>query len=234
MALRNQPYLPLYVKDFLTDEKLIECSAETTGVYIRLMCIMHNAQDYGQLKLSDKYNDKDIIKNYADMLTKQMPYSYEVIYRSLEELLREKVVFFMKNILTQKRMYNDGILSRNRAKAGSIGGKHTKQNLSKTSSKSEANTEYININEIDIDIEYYKLTNNIIELFNEYITLRKKNKLSNSNTVIKRLLDKLLEYGKTEDEQKEIIEKAIIGNWKDFYEIDNKKKKEVVKYETVR
>ena len=43
MALRDQPYLPLYVQDFLTDEKLAECSAMATGVYIRLMCIMHKS-----------------------------------------------------------------------------------------------------------------------------------------------------------------------------------------------
>ena len=41
MALRDQPYLPLYVLDFLVDEKLAYCSAESTGVYIRLMCILH-------------------------------------------------------------------------------------------------------------------------------------------------------------------------------------------------
>lgn len=40
MALRDQPYLPLYVLDFLVDEKLAYCSAESTGVYIRLMCIL--------------------------------------------------------------------------------------------------------------------------------------------------------------------------------------------------
>lgn len=154
MALRNQPYLPLYVKDFLTDEKLIECSAEATGVYIRLMCIMHNSQDYGQLKLSDKYNDEDQIKNYSNMLVKQMPYAYEIIYKSLEELLKEKVIFFDKNILTQKRMFNDGKLSIERAKAGKKGGKHSKQNVSKTSSKSEANTE----NEIVVVID----NNNVI------------------------------------------------------------------------
>ena len=44
MALRDQPYIPLYVQDFMTDEKLSECSAESTGVYIRVMCIMHKSQ----------------------------------------------------------------------------------------------------------------------------------------------------------------------------------------------
>jgi len=50
MALRDQPYLPLYVQDFLTDEKLMECSAETTGVYIRLLCILHKQKEYGQMQ----------------------------------------------------------------------------------------------------------------------------------------------------------------------------------------
>lgn len=154
MALRNQPYLPLYVKDFLTDEKLIECSAEATGVYIRLMCIMHSSENYGQLKLSDKYNDEDQIKNYSNMLLKQMPYTYDIIYKSLEELLKEKVIFFDKKVLTQKRMFNDGLLSIERAKAGRMGGKHSKQNASKTTSKSEANTE----NEIVVVID----NNNVI------------------------------------------------------------------------
>ncbi len=54
MALRNQPYFPLYVQDFLTDEKLAECSAESTGVYIRLMCILHKSEEYGCILLKTK------------------------------------------------------------------------------------------------------------------------------------------------------------------------------------
>ncbi|MFA5407989.1 MAG: hypothetical protein WC343_04380, partial [Bacilli bacterium] len=93
MALRNQPYLPLYVQDFLTDEKLAECSAESTGVYIRLMCLMHKSEEYGiiLLKQKDKQNSKQI-NNFAYKLAKQMPYSTEVIEQSLSELLEENVL----------------------------------------------------------------------------------------------------------------------------------------------
>ena len=35
MALRNQPYIPLYVQDFLTDEKLNQCSPASQGIYIK-------------------------------------------------------------------------------------------------------------------------------------------------------------------------------------------------------
>lgn len=58
MALRDQPYLPLYVNDFLSDEKLNNCSAESTGVYIRLMCLMHKSNEYGVISLSDRQIEK--------------------------------------------------------------------------------------------------------------------------------------------------------------------------------
>src|SRR6185369_13426391 len=91
--LRDQPYLPLYIQDFLTDEKLIECSAQTTGFYVRLMCIMHKSEQYGQvlLKQKDKQNTEQI-KNFASKLAKQVPYSIDVVTSSLAELLAEGVL----------------------------------------------------------------------------------------------------------------------------------------------
>jgi hypothetical protein len=66
MALRDQPYIPLYIQDFLTDEKLIECSAQATGVYVRLMCIMHKSEDYGKILLRQKDKQKPKqIENFA-------------------------------------------------------------------------------------------------------------------------------------------------------------------------
>ena len=77
MALRNQPYLPLYVQDFLTDEKLRECSAQTVGVYIMIMCLMHKSQEYGKISLSkfDKRTD-NITNDFANKLMKHIPYPY--------------------------------------------------------------------------------------------------------------------------------------------------------------
>ena len=59
MALRNQPYFPLYVQDFMTDEKLNECSAKANGIYIRLMCIMHKSEEYGTILLKQKYKQNE-------------------------------------------------------------------------------------------------------------------------------------------------------------------------------
>ena len=93
MSRREQPYLPLYVMDFLTDEKLVECSAESTGVYIRLMCLMHKSEQYGAilLKQKDKQTGKQIY-DFACKLMRQMPYDIETIERSLTELLNEGVL----------------------------------------------------------------------------------------------------------------------------------------------
>ena len=108
MALRDQPYIPLYIQDFLTDEKLIECSAATTGVYVRLMCIMHKSDEYGKilLKQKDKQTDKQI-NNFALKVAKQLPYDLSVIISSLTELLDENVLYVEGDYLCQKRMISD-------------------------------------------------------------------------------------------------------------------------------
>ena len=126
MALRNQPYLPLYVQDFLTDEKLIECSALATGVYIKTMCVLHKSETYGTLllKQKDKQNDKQII-NFASKLAKFLPWDLLTIISGLEELLNEEVLVIDGDLLSQKRMIKDGNISDKRASAGSKGGKKT-------------------------------------------------------------------------------------------------------------
>ncbi|MDR1154009.1 MAG: hypothetical protein LBL04_04805 [Bacteroidales bacterium] len=122
MSLRNQPYLPLYVEDFLTDEKLIFCSAATTGVYIRLMCLMHKSEEYGKICYNKNNNKTDNkIDDFAGKLTKQMPYSFEEIRDALDELLRMEVIHFSGEKLIQKRMVKDGDLSEKRRKSGKKG-----------------------------------------------------------------------------------------------------------------
>lgn len=142
MALRDQPYLPLYIQDFLTDEKLIECSAQSTGVYVRLMCIMHKSEDYGKilLKQKDKQKGKQT-ENFALKLAKQMPYSEQVVFDSIVELLNEDVLYIEGDYLCQKRMIHDNELSQTRAKAGKKGGDFAQ---AKVKAKQEAKTEYEN------------------------------------------------------------------------------------------
>jgi len=128
MALRNQPYIPLYVQDVLTDEKLVECSASSHGVYLLLICILHKQENYGLLCLKQKY--KQIESKYlafASMLTKQMPFDTKTIQEGLTELHEERVIDLDDCTLFQKRMVKDGKLSLTRTESGKKGG----ANLSK-------------------------------------------------------------------------------------------------------
>jgi len=162
MALRNQPYLPLYVQDFMSDEKLRECSAESVGVYIFVMCVLHKSDTYGSMKIKDKYFCLDFAYTFAydfaspcaSMLVRHLPFSEEVIRNSLTELIKEGVLSIdtENNILYQKRMVNDGLLSETRAEAGSKGGKISKRS-SKDVSKTKANTQANIQANTDIDID---------------------------------------------------------------------------------
>lgn len=71
---------------------------------------------------------------------------------------------------------------------------------------------------------------NIINLFYEYLELRKNNKLSISKTVIDDLLNFLKD--KDDKQREKTIKKAIKNGWKDFYPIWEEKKDDI-KYETV-
>lgn len=176
MALRDQPYLPLYVLDFLVDEKLAYCSAESTGVYIRLMCILHKMPEYGVVTLKEREKKSDdTIRNFADQLSYLMPYQIDVIDRSLRELVSEGVLTLEGERLYQKRMVKDGEISAKRSDAGKRGADSTNSrfaaaNLSangpaNTSANSPANVsanhpanseneiEYEIENESEIDIE---------------------------------------------------------------------------------
>ncbi len=153
MALRNQPYIPLYIQDFLTDEKLIECSPEAHGVYIRTMCVMHKSERYGTilLKQKDKQSDKQII-NFANKLARFLPWNLQIIINGLEELLTENVLQIDGDFLIQKRMEKDGLLSDKRSLAGSKGGKKTtskKQNFAQAKNQANSEVEYEYENEVE-------------------------------------------------------------------------------------
>lgn len=65
----------------------------------------------------------------------------------------------------------------------------------------------------------------IYKLFKEYIKLREDNKYNISESIINRLVKKLNEYGKTDEDKIEIISQAINGKWKDFYKLNKESEK---------
>jgi hypothetical protein len=167
MSRRNQPYIPLYVQDFLTDEKLMECSASATGIYIRIMCIMHKSEQYGKIILKEqyKYNDK-VYQNFARYLVRFMPYCIDEIAIGLAELVSTGVLQLDGDVLSQKRMVKDDELSTIRSSSGKAGNdikwnkkssfataKPIAKPIANSIAKPIANAEYENENEIEDENE---------------------------------------------------------------------------------
>jgi len=183
MARKDLPYLPLYVQDYLTDERLNECSPSTQGVYIKVMCILHKSTPYGKILL--KQNDKQTeskIKNFAIKFAKHLPFELPVILAALDELIREECLRFDGDFIYQKRMVDDAELSITRSKSGSEGGKRTqKSKRDFAKAKIKANP--------DIDIEY------IIRVFN--CEFSEKEIINYYAMIVKEMMDVFLKYRPT-------------------------------------
>jgi hypothetical protein len=147
MALRNIPYLPLYVNDYLTDEKLSCCSLETQGVYIRILCVFHKSETYGGI-LFNQIPGKNFSSEqfFSFVISKQIGVDFDSVFKAISELIFFKVLRIKKqnevDFLYQKRMVLDFELSETRSKSGKKGGKTTQKNAKKfAKAKNKANTQ---------------------------------------------------------------------------------------------
>ena len=197
MALRNSPYLPLYVKDFMADEKLAECSASANGVYIRLMCILHKSEPYGKILLKEKYKtDSNACMNFASMLARHMPYTVKEICEGLMELLYNEVVYIVGDYLFQPKMVKDGKISEKRAIAGKKGGEKTSCS-SKTKSKTEANERNEEDVEKDKEVKKFSFLKELVglgvdrKIAEEWIKVRKNKKLTQTETAFNKLKNEI-------------------------------------------
>ena len=202
MSLQNSPYLPLYVKDFMSDEKLAECSASANGVYIRLMCMLHKSDSYGKIILKEKYKtNSNACMNFASMLARHMPYTVEDIHDGLTELLDNEVVYIEGDYLFQPRMVKDGEISEKRAVAGKKGGEKTFC-LSKTESKIEANTKIEEDVEKDKEVNKFSFLKELMgigverQIAEDWIKVRRNKKLTQTETAFKKTKNEIERSGR--------------------------------------
>ena len=211
----------MYVQDFLTDERLMECSAAATGVYIRIMCIMHKSEIYGtiELKQKDKQNTEQNSKQinlFASKLVKFLPYDLQTILFALSELLEEGVLVINGDLLIQKRMFKDGEISEKRAIAGGNGGKTSQKNKAKDKANFKANTEANTQPNYEIEIE---------------------SEIENKNDIVNKYLGK--DYGGKKN-QKDVAIRAMVLDlcpqfdsteffiaWADWEQVRKEKKKPI-------
>jgi len=141
MALTNQPYLPLYVDDWMNNNKLKMCTPAAHGVMISIMCILHKEATYGKILLKQKFKQSDKqIKNFALQIAKLTAFDLLEIENPLFELVSECVLIIEGDFLICKRMVRDAEISEKRSNAGVKGGASNK-NKNFAYTKSEANQE---------------------------------------------------------------------------------------------
>ena len=219
MAKKN-PAINFYTSDFLTGTTFM--SNEQVGAYIRLLSYQHQLGHLTEEQVFAITKDSKVLSKFSK---------------------DKKGLFFNKRMEfeTKKKQKYSESRAKNRLKSTKKekGKKETydKHMINISSNclnhmENENENIYIYINNI-LNNNYSNNTN-IINLFNEYITVRKKKKQIISETVVNRLIKKLNDYGKSDDEKVEIITNAINGAWKDFYPLSNSiSKSEEVEYETV-
>lgn len=139
MALTNQPYLPLYVDDWMNNTKLKMCSPAAHGVMISIMSIMHKESTYGKILLKQKFKQTDKqIQNFALQVAKVSAFDFAEIENPLTELLSEGVLLIDGDYLVCKRMVRDAEISEKRSNAGFKGGASNKnKNFAYTNSEAK-------------------------------------------------------------------------------------------------
>lgn len=152
MALTDQPYLPLYVDDWMNNNKLKMCSLEARGLMIQIMCVMHKSDNYGEILLGQKFKQTDNqIKNFALQLARLCMASAEEVFTPLSELLEEEALEIEAEKLTCRRMVKDADISLKRSQAGKAGGKAAQEKEKKplkfAEAKDEANAKQNPVNE---------------------------------------------------------------------------------------
>lgn len=231
MALRNQPYIPLYVDDILGDEKLVLCSHSTQGIYLRILCCLHKSDTYGSIMF--KQNNKQnlsMLDYFVWVLACQTGVQEPQLRVAIDELLDQKVLRIDDNELFQKRMKQDGETSLKRSKSALLGGGNPALKTNKKDSKSlfkqkdKQNTVNVYVNEnVNKDnikgVEKFSFSEELKKLgvpenlVKEWVEVRKKKRLTNSETALKGFLR---EVEKTGLGINEIISECVELSWGGF------------------
>lgn len=236
MALRDQPYIPFYVQDFLTDEKLTECSASATGIYIRIMCLMHKSEHYGKILLKQKHKQTGKqISDFAKVFAKVLPYPESEILLGLEELVSENVLILDGDFLIQKRMVRDNEISVSRSEAGKNGviakkeknkkGKNFANTFAKAKHEANSENEYVNENESEntsgtekkVELSFPYKSEKFMQTW-QSLSLGKKWK-KKTQSALQMNLNILSRHAETV--AIEMMERSIAGDYQGIFELKN-------------
>lgn len=112
----KRPSFQFYPSDWLRDTALRSCSMGARGLWMDMLCYMHEGNPYGHLKVGDK-----VI--LADNLARMVGETLEVVEGWLKELKQAGVYdLTSEGVICSRRMIRDENLRKIRAEGGKLGG----------------------------------------------------------------------------------------------------------------
>jgi len=205
----KRPSFQFYPSDWLRDTALRSCSTGARGLWIDMICFMHEGNPYGHLKVGNKVI---LPLNLASMVGA----SLSEVEIWLEELQQAGVYELAETgEIYSKRMVRDESLRSKRAEGGKLGGnpmlkvnlkafKEVNQNTTPSSSSSSSRNNSKAITPPD---------GVSVEVWNEFVTHRKAKKARVTPLVIDGIAKQAAKAGWTlENALKEII----VRNWQSF------------------
>ena len=140
----KRPSFQFYPSDWLRDTALRSCSTGARGLWMDMICFMHEGNPYGYLKVGDK-----VI--LASNLARMVGESLEVVQGWLDELQIAAVFDVDNGVICSRRMIRDEELRQKRAEGGKLGGnpklkvnleviQEVKQNSTPSSSSTSTST----------------------------------------------------------------------------------------------
>ena len=111
----KRPSFQFYPSDWLRDTALRSCTTGARGLWIDMICFMHEGTPYGYLKVADKVI---LPPNLARMVGE----SLEVVESWLQELQEAGVYDIDNGAIFSRRMIRDEELRQKRAEGGKLGG----------------------------------------------------------------------------------------------------------------
>lgn len=205
----KRPSFQFYPSDWLRDTALRSCSPSARGLWIDMICFMHEGNPYGHLKVGNKVI---LPPNLASMVGSTL----HEVEGWLDELHQAGVYEIAESgEIFSKRMVRDEYLRKKRAEGGKLGGnpnlkvnlkvipmveKEVKQKSTPSSSSSSSN---INTPPDGVSSEVWQ----------EFVKHRKTKKAAVTPLVIKGIAEQADKAGWTLENA---LKETVVRNWQSF------------------
>lgn len=208
----KRPSFQFYPSDWLRDTALRSCSIGARGLWIDMICWMHEGNPYGYLKVGDK-----VIQ--TDNLARMVGESSEQVQHWLDELHQAGVFDMEDSVICSRRMIRDEALRKIRAESGKLGGnpqlkvkgmvdQKVNQNPTPSSSSSSSSSTKKKAKAVEAPPDGVSQ-----DVWDAFLALRKQRRSIVTPLVITGLQKEAAKMGWT---LQQVLEEMILRGWQSF------------------